>query len=386
MALAVKLGIRGQKCRMIINCMAKKRTNIIVVKPKMTKRRKQELNGLSVTLRHLPENLSRMRLSCNACGFSFSPEWFKKQNIPLRPVKPIYETKGVPYIGDGRWIPTGTTQICPKCKSLVEIRFPQKGMLTKGSLFGDDAQREYNNRKLFVYSLVGADQSILPILNASVNKLKEKICTSEFPENWRLHMKDLWSGNHRKKHRIFRNLSFDEVKNIIGDLCNIITESKLFVYNIALCIQNGSRKSKGIVNQIRNDAYILLVLYAIDEWTSKNAQPQIYFDAEKESKVDKVIHNWARQLFIGSQHCILYAFLAKGIEIPEPQFVAPASQPGLELADFVSYVIARYHFRKWQEKYIEIDPKDLGLVTYLGYDKHGFCWKRQVGYPMECIL
>jgi hypothetical protein len=35
-------------------------------------------------------------------------------------------------------------------------------------------------------------------------------------------------------------------------------------------------------------------------------------------------------------------------------------------------------------KGIELDPKEMGLVTYLGYTKEGdIIWKRQEGYPWE---
>jgi hypothetical protein len=118
--------------------------------------------------------------------------------------------------------------------------------------------------------------------------------------------------------------------------------------------------------RIRDEAYILLVLNAIDEWTTKNAQPNIVFDSEKISKANEAIHGWARDVFMGNQYTLLYGFMSKGIEIPEPKFVPPASTPGLELADFVSFTIGRYYIRKWRGKKIEIDPEKLGLVTYIG--------------------
>ena len=123
-------------------------------------------------------------------------------------------------------------------------------------------------------------------------------------------------------------------------------------------------------------------MYAIDEWTTKNAQPNIFFDSEKNTNANETIHGWARDTFKGSQYSLLYGFLSKGIEIPEPKFVVPASFPGLEIADLVSFIIGRYYLRMWQGKEIEIDPIKLGLVTYLGFNPKGdLLWKRQEGYP-----
>ncbi len=257
-------------------------------------------------------------------------------------------------------------------------------MKTKGSLYGDDAHRNYGKQNVFIYSLVGADQSLLPKLDKAVRELKEKICPLRSPESWKLHMKELWSGGHRKKHHAFKELNFDDVKNITKNFCRLIQKQKLFVYNIALSFASERKISKKEVNQLKREAYILLILNAIDEWTSKNAQPHIYFDAEKPSEANQIIHKWAQDAFIGSQHSLLYGFLSKGIEIPEPKFVTPASYPGLEVADFVSYIIARYYHMKWQEKNIDIDPTEIGLVTYLGFDKHGhLLWRRQEGYPWD---
>ncbi len=78
----------------------------------------------------------------------------------------------------------------------------------------------------------------------------------------------------------------------------------------------------------------------------------------------------------------MYAYLARGIEIKEPEFVKPSLYPCLELADFVSYVVARFHLKKWQNDKIEMDPLRFGTVTYLGFDKNvNLVPTRQEGYP-----
>jgi len=79
---------------------------------------------------------------------------------------------------------------------------------------------------------------------------------------------------------------------------------------------------------------------------------------------------------------LLFGYLARGIEIPEPVFVSPASRPCLEVADFVSYVIARYCYRRIKGQPIDLDPKYLGPVVYLGFDSSGaLLFSRSTGYP-----
>jgi len=174
------------------------------------------------------------------------------------------------------------------------------------------------------------------------------------------------------------------VISFVDKLLLLIKKSNLFIYNIASVVVQNNTANRKVQSLLKNEAYILLILNVIDEWTTKNAQPKIFFDSEKDSKANKIIHSWARDTFRGSQYSLLYGFLSKGIEVPEPKFVPPASHPGLEVADFVSFTIARYYLRMWQGKEIEIDPKDMGLVTYLGYDSNGdLLWKRQEGYPWD---
>lgn len=351
---------------------------------KPTKRQRAEVDRLSVPLRHLPESLSSITMTCPTCKTVFPPDWFGKQEMSMIPVKPKFETKGVPYTGPKRWVLQSITQVCSRCKACISISLPTKKMRAKGSLFGDDAEREHEGKKVFVYSLVGADQSLLPDLEMKVRTLKQSLLPAISPDSWKVHMKDIWAGTSRAKHPVYQDLSIGDVIGFVDQILALIKGSNLFIYNIALATDLGSPSSISIADKSRNEAYILLVSNAIDEWTEKDAQPNIFFDSEKSSHANEVIHGWARDAFRGSQHSLLYGFLSKGIEIPEPKFVPPASLPGLEIADFVSFTIARFYDRMWKEKEIDIDPRRMGLITYLGYDSNGdLLWRRQEGYPWE---
>lgn len=360
-------------------------------KPKMffvhhrpTRPQQVEVDRLSVSLRHLPQSLSSIKMTCPACKTVFPPDWFKKHETSMIPVKPKFETKGVPYTGPKRWILQSITQVCPRCGTHVPLPLPMNKIRTRGSLFGDDAEREHEGRKVYVYSLVGADQSLLPDFEMKVRTLKHRLLPAIPPDGWKIHMKDMWAGSSRAKHPVYQVLSLEDVLGFVDQALVLIKESNLFIYNVALTTDRGSPSSMSNPNGLKNEAYILLVLNAIDEWTEKNAQPSIFFDSEKYSQANEVIHGWARNIFRGSQHSILYGFLSKGIEIPEPKFVSPASFPGLEIADFVSFTIARFYDRMWKCREIEIDPGRMGLVTYLGYDSNGdLLWRRQEGYPWE---
>ncbi|MCA1738452.1 MAG: hypothetical protein LC740_06380 [Actinobacteria bacterium] len=125
----------------------------------------------------------------------------------------------------------------------------------------------------------------------------------------------------------------------------------------------------------------MTVIYAA---TKDRIQPSFVFDSEKDSEANNVIYGWAQDAFYGSRLNLLHAFLARGLEIPEPMFVRPGSRPCLEVADFVSYVVARYCFRKLKNQPIDLDPELLGPVYYLAFVPDGdVVTSMSTGYPWE---
>ena len=263
-------------------------------------------------------------------------------------------------------------------------------------LFGDEASREAQGNNMFTYSLVGLDSRLVPRIEDSLRKLKLELEPSRSPNNWSFHMKNIWSGSSRKKHAVFCNWDFDKVCFAIRSLFQLIQSysEHLFMYNIVVTAKGSMKgfKSKSTLERTRDNAYILLIMHIIHELTQAGAQPVLQFDAEKDTKANYVIQRWASDAFSGSQCCLIYPFLAKGIEIPEPKFVKPASHACLELADLISYIIARLYFKKWRGQEIEevLNPINLGKVTYLGFETHlGFekgkdlLFKRTESYPWK---
>ncbi|MBI4325795.1 MAG: hypothetical protein HY674_11095 [Chloroflexi bacterium] len=152
--------------------------------------------------------------------------------------------------------------------------------------------------------------------------------------------------------------------------------------------ENDLRKAKIQKDAVRSEAYSLFLLTIIEMLTKKGIQPNWIFDSDKKSDADKIIHQWARDAFYGIQVNLVYMLIANGISIPEPIFVRPASRPLLELADLVSFVIARYLARSLQRSNPELDPARLGQVFYSGFDSRQgdfvFQWSNR--FPMQLFF
>ncbi|MGG6264728.1 hypothetical protein ACQ4M3_31725 [Leptolyngbya sp. AN03gr2] len=356
----------------------------IEIKHNKDKNKKNKNKQIQNLLRHLPEDIAVVKLNCPECSGQFKPNWFKLSNEPHIPVKPNN------YDGAGRWVPMKTYEMCPFCEEFVPLDFPTVQMQSKVMLFGDEAYREERGNLVFTYSLVGADFKMISKVEETLRNLKLELCPSETPDSWVFHMKELWSGDQRKKHRVLCNWNFEKVQLAVHLLFQLIRSHAdyLFMYNIALTTKGSMKgfKSKSALDRPQDNAYILLVSHVIHELTTAKGQPILQFDAEKRTQTDKVIQAWARDAFSGSQHCLLYPFLAKGIEVPEPIFVQPASHSCLELADFISYIIARSYQKRWQGQEIEeiLNPCNLGRVRYLGFDTTGdLVFDSTESYPWE---
>lgn len=73
--------------------------------------------------------------------------------------------------------------------------------------------------------------------------------------------------------------------------------------------------------------------------------------------------------------------------VPEPIFVKPASKPLLEIADTLSFLIARFHYCNMHNKKIDVDLNILGEVMYSNYEIEtgDFIYKRVNYYPWKLV-
>jgi len=268
------------------------------------------------------------------------------------------------------------------------IPLPNEKQKARYSFFGDEAFRDIDTKRLLTYSLVGTNRVRLPEVEEAIRDFKSKLRPSVSPESWRLHMTEIWPEHARKRHHIFREWEPGFVEDFAERFFELIRgfDEAFIIYNVSgiYYASKDKKRQRYERKQARLEAYSTLLMAVIYAATKDGIQPSFVFDSEKASEANTVIHGWARDTFHGSQLYLLYAFLSRGIEIPEPTFVSPASRPCLEVADFVSYVVARYCFRKLKKQSIDLDPKLLGPVYYLAFVPDGdVVHSMSTGYPWE---
>lgn len=329
-----------------------------------------------IPLRLVPEDLAQLTAVCNKCGNSQRPDWFEVKPEPLVPVKPA----DTPPEDPGRWVPHSMMFACERCGDMLSLEYPRRSLRARCSLFADEAIRrdDRSGREVFTYALVGGTTQVVDAASDALSKLKASLEPSLEPDAWRFHMRVLWSGQQRRKDRVFAHWQMPKVVDAVRGLARVVGESRdLHVYAASVV-------RRGPAVGAKRDAFVALTLKVVRDLTSQGGQPRFHFDSEKPAKGAHTVHAWAQRLFLDTQYCVLWAYLAHGIEVPEPQFVPPASHPCLELADFVAYVVARHHLDVWRGKKSETDPAELGPVTYLGFNPRGeLVFGRQAGIPWE---
>jgi hypothetical protein len=335
--------------------------------------------GLRQGLHFVPKFLLGIQTTCSECGTSFQPNWLEKR-LPLIPKTSLS--------GGGVDIPIGAKLSCPNCRADVLFPLPTEEQKACYSFFGDEAYRDLNDIYVMTYSLVGTNRTRVPEIEMQIREFKKRLVPSVNPDDWIIHMKEIWPGSQRRKHPLFRDWDRNFIEAMCADLFALINkfDDAFLIHNVSAVFYKPKERGqlKRVKNEVRHNAYTLLLLEIIDNATKYGVAPFFTFDAEKHSNADKIIHGWAKDAFDGSQLNLVYPYVARGIKIPEPTFVKPASHPCLELADFVSYVIARYLFRRITSQTVDLDPDNLGNVTYMCFDIKGDMRKAyQQGYPWK---
>lgn len=325
---------------------------------------------------HIPDSAPKT-IICKNCGLDNEIPWAQESSESFTPVI----ANDFDSLSNGKvWVPAGIGIPCKRCSAQIYFELPRKKKTTELHLFGDESYD--TGYAVFTYSLTGADFKIISEIEKKVIKLKSDIMPDKDPLTWTIHMKDLWSSKERSKSLAFQGWTLANVWSLINDVIELINllDNDLFVYSITLTKRHPFNNQN--INVAKYNCYTMLLLNVIEEATAGGAQPKIHFDSEKNSLSDRVIYQWAREKFQTAEKQLIYAYLAKGISIPEPQFIKPASHPCSELADFISFWIRRYHVKRQKGEKCEIDIARLGNITYYGFTNTGELLRmRQRGFP-----
>ena len=293
--------------------------------------RKGAIERENINIHHVPEMLLDISLLCEN-KHAFKPNWLEK-----RPPVSVFFCKERGLIR-----PSSCFVKCPECEASVKCDIPQSIYNGDIEIYGDEAQRTVDGKSIFVYSFIafsGGKEKKKHFENELL-KIKQKLSPTKNPNNWILHMKELLSTEKRKKKKHLQHLEYQPIIHLLNELLHLIKKYNDMGYiNIysATGINLGEKLEPKEKIESQSNVYNSALMRIVSETTSNNLAPKFYFERTGND-------GWAKNLFNGGRLTLLWAYLSNGLPVMSPEFVKPTYSPYLEIADLISYMIARYLF------------------------------------------
>ena len=329
----------------------------------------------------LPPQIAQAKMYCSHCRCHV-PVPLKKTFSEAH--TPVFPNDYDPITNNKFWQLVALDVDCPRCNAKIRLEPPRRPWTKNVNLYGDEAVREAVAQPFVCIALVGGSSRYLEPVCDKVTLLKKELEPNRDPASWRFHMADIHSGQKRQRHNIFSTWTHDKCEHALRGLFSVFAESNdsLFVFVIVYPMVGPSS-----MIMTKQKAYMAILCDTIYNFTQIEASPRYTFDADKAvADTRPVIQNWARSAFQGSERQLMYLYLCHGVPVPEPQFVKQGSHIGLELADFVAFVVARELYCWQQRRRSEYTSSQLGKVYYSWLDAGGYARERTVEVPKERIL
>lgn len=334
----------------------------------------------------IPEELNGKRYECPNCGSMVEVPWTEKLEFPKQPIQP--------YSGIGFWVPVSFPLQCSDCNSTFDVEVEVKSYESLWHLYGDEAGRFIHRKttknsvdlNFFCITLVALHESRHSRVKRSIRKLKKSIAPSVDPDQWQHHFTDIWSAKPSSRKYSLNN---KEEKIKYGkEFARIIRKARpeLVTFNVSGCLKipDDNKDRKTHIKYLKEDIFSQSILTTLKQMRDFGKNVKWVFDNVKDASYGKRTEGWAEECFLGLQYTRLFTVLSAGAPILKPEFVTPGSHYLLEIADFISYCVAREFEKAVQNSKTELPSSLLGKGFYqatLGNGKVNHKWS--VGLPLR---
>lgn len=338
----------------------------------------------------IPVELLGLTFSCPGCGTKISVPWTERLPFPKQPIEHNE--------GGGHFVPASIPLACDKCQENFDIMIPRAEEKSIWTIYGDEAGRYVNKPKaiyssspihFFCITLVGLHQRRRERVKRQINRLKKEIAPERDPEAWQLHFRKIWGSDGRTGEFQLKNKSekIDFAKKFAKVIRNARPELATLNFSGCIIVPNGSEERANDINWQKQDLFCLSLLSSLQQFRTRKLNVRWVFDNIKDTSAGTRTEGWAKEAFLGLQYTRLFAWLSGGRTVLEPTFVTPGSHFLLEIADFVSYCVARDFERAVRGLENEFSSALLGQGFYQGILADGsvdFKWSR--GIPLTTFF
>lgn len=337
----------------------------------------------------VPTELLGMKRACPICKTETDIPWLEEMEYPKQPVKSDH--------GPHYWVPVSFPLTCSseKCKHVFSIEIPILPNKNRWSLYGDEAARhistppaEHSLEPLNFYcvSLVALHKKSHERVRNQLLKLKKEIRPDMDPDSWSHHFTKIWESKPESGEFLLKNKT-DKIEHA-KKLAKIIRDARpeLATFNFSGCVRipSDTRERKKILKEQKENAFSESILSTL--WVFRNQEKCVnwIFDNIQDTSSGSKVEGWASERFLGLQHTRLFCWISSGATVLEPSFVRPGSHFLLELADFISYCVARDFQQAVIGKHSEFPSSLLGKGFYQGtYGNGDVESMSNVGLPLK---
>ncbi len=334
----------------------------------------------------VPEELANLTHPCSNCGHVSQISWHLKQKFPKQPIAP---DDGADL---GCWVPVSFQVPCRGCGKEIAVDVPLKETKSNWTLYGDEAGRlnmsgpsGADKTHFFCMTLVGLHNRMHKRVQSQINKLKKKVRPHLDPANWHLHFTEIWDNKDINEYQLPTKASKIEFAK---ELARIIrsARSDFFILNVSSCVplQTDKKTRAATMKKQKQDVFCFSLLSSLQQCRQRELGIRWVFDNIQDTTKGTKTEGWAEEVFLGLQYIPLFTYLSSGSTVLKPEFVKPGSHYLLEIADFISFCVARdFHlFTKGDKP--EFSSSLLGNRFYQAFLRDGsidFKWSR--GLPIR---
>ncbi|MGP9466761.1 hypothetical protein ACT3RU_07050 [Halomonas sp. TP35] len=326
----------------------------------------------------LPQFLRKMKFTCSR-GHTFQPKWLDKRT----PIDSF-------FLKNGMILQASTTQTeCTFCNTTVSIDLPR--IKHKGSvkLFGDEAIRQSADKKIYTYTLISepTQKKHYDRFKRDFYKIKRKTLPHKHPSSWTLHYLEFFNEKKRKSSENFKHLSKKDVIDISIEIGELLKKNKknIEIWNSTAVYTSSKTVKNNLEKEHKKIVYYPLIMQALRETTASGYCPYIHFERTQSD-------GWAKKLFEGGRLTLMWPFLTHGLPTPDPKFCVPTESIFFEIADFISFCVARYLYiiseiDNGKKFSIDMNPRWLGEIRYIGFTEHtSTIHKKADHYPLNVLF
>jgi hypothetical protein len=319
----------------------------------------------------IPEDLLGMTAACPICGLNAEVPWLAKMEFPKHPLKSDH--------GPTHWVPVSIPINCAsqQCAHEFDVNVPILPNTNRWGLFGDEAGRyiakppsHYAEQPLnfFCITLVSLHRSRQERLRKQIFNLKKSIRPTDDPDSWAHHFTEIWNskpeeGGYQLPNKAAKIAHAKSFAKIIRE-----ARPELSSFNVSECVlvPADPKERKKVLRQQKERVFAESILTTLAVFRRQGKSVNWTFDNVQDTTERSKTEGWASECFLGLQYTRLFTWVSAGATVLEPTFVTPGSNFLLEVADFISYCVARDFERAIVSQRPEFPSSLLGQGFYQG--------------------